>query len=431
MSKLGLALNGFVVAFMACHTLADFANAKNWLGFRGDSTSIAQTATLPQSWSVETGENIAWDAELLGRGVSSPIVVDGRVVVTCSSGPKEDRLHVLAFDENSGELLWRRNLWATGRTLCHETSAVAANTPVSDGERIFAFFSSNDLVALDLEGNVLWIRGLQLNFPQAGNDIGMSSSPVVSGKTVIVQSEAQGASFLAAFDRKTGEMLWDVERPLESTWSSPVAMQVEKNGERIQAVAVQSRQQVDVYESVTGELLWNQDMQCESIASPVFSDRLYVPSQGIKAFRIQPGSEETNKPEWSESRLQMGSPSPVIDGPRAFVINRSGVLKCGLTDTAEGGRPWDLRLSGRFWATPVLAGETLYCINSDGLAFVVDLAETARGKKGAIVSKPDFGEEVLGSPAVAGNAMYVRSHQHLWKIAKSKASEQTEASGTN
>ncbi|MEQ8211176.1 MAG: PQQ-binding-like beta-propeller repeat protein [Lacipirellulaceae bacterium] len=431
MSEFNRLLRGVIASSLAWGLLVGSVVAEDWLGFRGDSTSIAREASLPKTWSVETGENIAWEAELVGRGVSSPIVVSGRVVVTCSSGPKEDRLHVLAFDEQSGELLWQRNFWATGRTLCHGTSAVAANTPVSDGERIFAFFSSNDLVALDLEGNVLWIRGLQLNFPQAGNDLGMSSSPVVSGGRVIVQSEAQGASFVAAFDPQTGEMLWDVERPLESAWASPVAMRVEKNGAMVEAVAVQSREQLDVYESATGELLWNHEMRCESIASPVFSDRLYVPSKGIKAFRIQPGSEDTNTPEWSESRLQMGSPSPLIDSSRAYIINRSGVLKCGLTDQAEAGRPWELRLSGRFWATPVLAGETLYCINADGLAFVVDLTEANKGKKGKIAAKPDFREEVLGSPAIAGNAMFVRSHQHLWKIAKSSASEQTEVSTEN
>ncbi|QDS99524.1 outer membrane protein assembly factor BamB family protein [Adhaeretor mobilis] len=408
----------FAVALLLCGASSKRVIAEDWLGFRGDSRSISETAQLPTDWSVDTCENIAWEVDLPGRGVSSPIVVDGRVVVTCSSGPREDRLHVIAFDQVSGKQLWKRNFWATGRTLCNATSAVAANTPVSDGERIYAFFSSNDLVALDLDGNVQWVRGLQLNFPQAGNDVGMSSSPVVSGGSVVVQSEALGASFVAAFDCRTGEMLWDLNRPLEATWSSPVALKVEKGRQFIDAVAVQSRTRLDVYAAQTGESLWSQEIECETIASCVSGDLLYVPSKGIKSYHVELESEETVKPQWQENRLQMGSPSPVIDGNRAFVINRSGVLKCGATDKAKGVKPWDLRLKGRFWATPVLTSEAIYCINSDGLAFVVSLGSKGSSKKGKIISKPDFGEAVLGSPAVADDAMFVRSHKHLWKISE-------------
>ena len=130
-------------------------------------------------------ENIVWTANLPGRGVSSPIVVGGKVVVTANSGPRQERLHVLAFDAKSGRELWHRQFWATGRTLTHPVGANAAPTPASDGKRIFAFYSSNDLIALDLDGNLLWFRGLAHDYPKAGNDIGMSSSPTVVGDTVV------------------------------------------------------------------------------------------------------------------------------------------------------------------------------------------------------------------------------------------------------
>ena len=87
---------------------------------------------------------------------------------------------------------WERQFWATGRTMCHPTSSVAANTPSSDGKRIYAFFSSNDLACLDLAGNLLWYRGLTHDFPTAVNDVGMSASPIVLGDTVVVQVENKG-----------------------------------------------------------------------------------------------------------------------------------------------------------------------------------------------------------------------------------------------
>ena len=165
---------------LALAILVSFTGA-DWLQFRGSqSTGVAPDADLPLNWS----ENVAWKSPLPGRGPSSPIVVGGRVFVTCSSGAKQDKLHLLAFDAEGGHQEWERQLWATGRTFTHPSSAVAANTPASDGERIFAFYSSNDLACYDLDGNLLWFRGLGHDYPKAGNDIGMSSSPVVVGETV-------------------------------------------------------------------------------------------------------------------------------------------------------------------------------------------------------------------------------------------------------
>src|SRR5689334_10218427 len=98
-----------------CLSAASSLAAADWPQFRGpQSNSVSADKAPPTSWS-ET-ENIAWRADLPGRGPSSPIVVAGRVIVTCSSRVQQDRLHVLCFDASSGEKLWERQFWATGRT---------------------------------------------------------------------------------------------------------------------------------------------------------------------------------------------------------------------------------------------------------------------------------------------------------------------------
>jgi outer membrane protein assembly factor BamB len=197
------------VAFLLA---ASSAGAADWLQFRGTNSNSATTDAPPPADLSDTLAHVAWQASLPGRGLSSPIVVDGRVIVTCSSGPNQDRLHVLCFDAASGKQLWERQFWATGRTLTHPSSANAAPTPASDGKLVFAFYSSNDLACLDLDGNLKWFRGLAHDFPHAGNDVGMSSSPVVLGDVVITQIECQGDSFAAGIDKHTGESRWRIVR---------------------------------------------------------------------------------------------------------------------------------------------------------------------------------------------------------------------------
>ncbi|MDC0934723.1 PQQ-binding-like beta-propeller repeat protein [Pirellulales bacterium] len=399
------------LAPLICNSATADPSADDWPAFRGNSASVAQSATLPLSWSVESGENIAWTADLPGRGVSSPIVVDGRVIVTAASGPREDRLHVLAFDQKTGEKLWQRNFWATGRTLFHPLSSVAANTPASDGQRVFAVFSSNDVFALDLNGDIAWIRGLNLQHPLAGNDVGMGSSPAVVDGAVIVQSEAQGASFAMALDAESGATRWEVDRPRRASWCSPIAVPYQRDGQTIAAAVLQSGGRVDIHRADTGEKLWGAELGCEAMSSPVFDGRLFLPAGGILAFQLQ---DENGAPRnvWRETRARSTSASPVIYREKAYVINRAGVLSC---QPIEGPGAWKLRLGGQFWATPIAAGNHLYCINQDGKAYVVEL-----GEKGSVAGESEFGVQVLGSPAVSGDALFVRSHGSLWKIAKTE-----------
>ena len=166
----------------------------DWLAFpRRRDAALRPDQRPPLKWNVETGENIAWKIRSPGKGVSGPIVVGDNVIVTASSGPRERAgCMCCASTPATGKERWSRQFWATGSTLCNPMTAVACNTPASDGERIYAQFSSNDLVCLDLAGNLVWFRGLNFDYPAARNDTGMASSPVVVGDTVVVQSRVPG-----------------------------------------------------------------------------------------------------------------------------------------------------------------------------------------------------------------------------------------------
>lgn len=385
-----------------------------WRGFLGGCGNVALGAKLPVKWSVETGENIAWTAELPGRGVSSPIVVAGRVIVTCSSGEPdgpEENLHVLAFGEASGERLWQRDFKATGRTKINEATAVAGSTPVTDGERVYCLFSSNDLVAVDLEGEILWELGLAKTHPQAGNDFGMASSPVMAGKRVIVQCDGSEAAFVAGVDPASGEIAWERERKAGGSWSTPLVIPWQFGGKAVEAVMFQAAEGIEALDAATGELLWKEELPCETIPSPIVVDRrLYVAAKSLVALEREGAGEEWAV-SWKGAGIKPSAATPVVHEGWAYGVGRGGLLSAAKVGSDEVS--WKLRLGGTVWATPLLADGRLYCVNGDGAAFVVEL-----GDEGRVSYETSFGEPILASPAVSGDAMFVRGHKHLWKIAE-------------
>jgi outer membrane protein assembly factor BamB len=357
---------------------------------------------------------VAWKVPLPGRGPSSPIVVEGRVVVTCSSGPRQDRLHLLAFDAASGELLWQRQLWATGSTICNPYGAVANNTPASDGRLIFAFYSSNDLACFDLDGNLKWLRGLGYENPTTRNDAGMASSPLVLGDVVIVQAENQGESFVAGIDAATGDTRWRLERQHDGVWCSPTVLRGKTPEDDL--VLLQTRGRLGGHDPCTGEELWHYEADCHTIASCTTSgNTIYLPANGLHALEYDPRTRSV-KPLWYEPRLRGNNSSPVVVDGRAYRLKSPAILTCA--DVADARVLWQLRLKGTIWATPVVAGGLLYAVNHDGLIQVVRL-----GEKGEVVGESQIDRGILASPAIADGAIYFRSDAHLWKVAFPGASE--------
>lgn len=398
-----------LLAALALPALPSRGHAADWLQFRGsDNSSVNLAAKVPTEFSAE--KNIAWKTPLVGKGVSGPIVVGNKIFVTASSGPVvQDRLHVLCFAADSGKQLWHRQFWATGRCFHHPTSANAAPTPASDGERVYAFFSSNDLICLDLSGNLQWYRGLGLDFPKAGNDVGMSSSPVVASGAVVVQVENQGDSFAAGLDALTGETLWRDQRKAVANWASPAILRDEAGKE---AVLLQSPGVLTAHEPRSGKQVWKFDAECSSIPSATaIKDKIFLPAKGLTVLEA---SATTTSPSlaWESNRLSPGNSSPVIVGDQVYILSRAGVLACA--EQATGKILWQVRLAGTFWTTPVVAGEHIYCVNQDGKCFVVKLGV----EKPADPQASELGEQVLGSPAVTSDGLIIRADKHLWKISQ-------------
>ena len=124
--------------------------AGDWTGFRGPlGNGISDEVGLPVKLSAE--KHVAWKTALPGKGLSSPLVVGNRVFVTASGGTRQDRLQILCLNSADGSVIWKRQFWVMGSTMCHSKTSVAAPTPVTDGKLLYAIFSSNDLFCLDLD----------------------------------------------------------------------------------------------------------------------------------------------------------------------------------------------------------------------------------------------------------------------------------------
>ena len=379
-----------------------------WLNFRGPNGS-GHAPDITTTVGELSDQTLVWKIALPGRGLGSPIVVGEKVFVTAASGPEQQQLHILCFSAKDGAPLWERRFWATGRTMSHNKTNVAAPSPASDGERIYALYSSNDLICVDLNGNLVWMRGLTLDYPNASNSLGMASSPLVVGDTLVAQIENDSESFAAGFDLLTGVNKWKLDRPKSANWTSPTVLQ--KDGEAI--VALQSSDGILGLLPSTGSSVFTVPGAASTIPSSAASgDELFIPSNGLTVVKLGATGEEPKK-VWNQSNQRPGTASVLVTGEKLYLINNAGVLTCA--KRASGEVLWEVRLKGPFSGSPVAGGDgKLYIFSEQGVGQVVDPS----GEKGVVSSEIELGETILSTASLDGETLYIRSDGHLWKFAK-------------
>jgi outer membrane protein assembly factor BamB len=384
-------------------------NASDWPQFRGpDSTGVSLDATIPAKPKID------WTAPLPGRGLASPIIVGEKVFVTCSSGPKQERLHLICFSATDGTKIWERQLRATGRTMSHPKTSIAACTPCSDGQRVFALWSCNDLAAFDLDGNLLWTRGLTVDYQNASNSLGMASSPIVIGETLVTMIENDSESYSLGIDVKTGRNIWKLDRPKAANWTSPVPWRADAKSPPI--VILQSSKGLVGVDPASGSRLWEYAEGASTTSSSVVAAGvIYSPSNGLTAL-VPRANGSAPEQLWRSKLINPATISPLILGDRLFSINSAGVIATADIKTGDAG--WKLRLTGPFSGSPVGARDHLVAVSEKGLVQIVDVAapEGAVAGQLQLPLKQENKELVLSTPALSGKHIFIRADSALWRL---------------
>jgi outer membrane protein assembly factor BamB len=374
--------------------------------FRGPGGSgVSAEKNLPVQWSEQ--ESIRWKVALPGRGLSNPVIAGGRVYVTATTGFEQRRLHVLCFDVKTGKQLWERQFWATGTTLCHPKTNMAAPTPVTDGERVYALFATADLVCLDKDGDLVWYRSLVGDHPTIGNNVGMAASPTLWKDILIVPMENVGESFVAGIDIKSGENRWRIDRPRGINWTTPVVIDNQGKAE----VILTTPGRFTAHDPATGKQVWQWDGECGAAPSPVVgAGVVFVP--GGKLTALKPGS--TSMPAeivWQSNMLGTSYTSPTYHDGLVYTVSGNGVVTCA--EPATGKVLWKERVDGKFSASPLGADGKIYVASEEGVVSVLKAGRVAK-----LLASSSLPETFLASPVASDGAIFLRSDRHLYCIGK-------------
>jgi outer membrane protein assembly factor BamB len=419
-------------------------SAEDWSRFRGPNGSgVAENADPPLTW--DDTENIQWKAELPGPGASSPILSDGRVFLTCYSGYGEssesgetlDQLmrHLVCIDQESGDVLWTVDVEAVQPEDLYSGIGVpehgyASNSPVVDGDRVYAFFAKSGVKAYDFEGNELWATGVGKD--SGSRRWGSAASLILYKDLVIVNAEEESLS-IRALDKATGEERWKVDSAkLEMAYMTPILAETE-DGRTELIVAVQ--EEVWGFDPDTGECLWwiFIPMDGNISPSPITADGVIYLSGGYRTkgtVAMKPGGTDDATDAnliWSV-RESTYVPTPVYNEDRLYWINEQGIATCLNSETGEVvyqeriERTQDVSMRGnRFYGSPVLTGDRIYIPSRFEGTFVY-----AVGDEFKLLAQNRFTDDTSrcgSTPAIDGDTIYLRTDRFLYRIESSGATE--------
>ncbi|MEC7903912.1 MAG: PQQ-binding-like beta-propeller repeat protein [Verrucomicrobiota bacterium] len=459
-----LSIKRFALALGLVSAVMHLSHAQtHWPQWRGPvSNGIALEGHPPTTWSEE--ENIRWKKPIPGKGHASPVLWGKRLfLLTAVAEPAADNsgdsgvgnppesqaerpgrrpgqgrggrggrggfgggqpasvkhsFQTLCLDKETGDTLWvREGMAVIPHEGHHPTNSYSSGSAVTDGQHVVSFFGSRGLFVYDMEGNLAWKK--DLGDMSTRNGFGEGASPVLHGQTLVVPWDTEQESYLVAFDKRDGSELWRQNRDERTGWSTPYIVQHDGTIE----VIVNASNKVRSYNLADGSLLWECAGQTvNAIPSVVADDRhLYAVSgyRGNAAMAIQLGKRGdlsgSDAITWTLSRGTPYVPSPLLmNGRLWFTQGNDAVITCVEAQTGKVHYTQE-RLDGPsgFYASPVGVDGKVYLAGRNGTTVVLEDSDTLK-----VLAVNRLDDPIDASPALSGNAIYIRGHQHLYCIAE-------------
>jgi len=398
--------------------------AVNWPQWRGPSgTGAAPSGNPPVEWSEKN--NVRWKIALPGTGYSTPAIWGDTIYVTAAIPPegaaagKKIKFIVMALNRADGTVRWQKLAREEApHEGMHDTTTWATGSPITDGQRVYAFFGSRGLYCYTVAGELVWEKDFgDMNIRR---EFGEGSSPVLYDNRLVVLWDHEGPSFITALDAASGKELWRKDRDERTSWSTPIVVEV---GGKPQVIA-SGTNRVRSYDLATGDLVWDCGGLTENvIPAPVEANgALYVMSgfrgAALKAIRLAGAKgnlDGTPSILWTYDKDTPYVPSPLLLGGRLYFLKvNQGMLTC--VDIATGKANYSSqRLEGvrDLYASPTGVGDRLYLMSRDGVAMVV-----RDGAEFTMLAINTLDDKFDASPAIVSDELYLRGHKYLYCIAR-------------
>src|SRR5688572_4638640 len=429
-----------LLCLLAPGALADTNALHHWPQWRGPlANGVAPHANPPVEWSEK--KNVRWKVALPGKGHSTPIVLGDRIYVLAAApvGEALPPVHdsapgvhdsvpvthrhqymVLALSGRDGKVLWKTVVKEEfPHEGGHNTGSPISNSPVTDGENIYALFGSRGLYCLDLNGKILWQR--EIGKMQTLHAHGEGSSPVVYGDKLVVNWDHEGDSYLYAFNKRTGEQLWKTKRHEVTSWSTPLIEVVDGKPQ----VLVSATKRIRGYDLATGAQIWECAGLTDNVVStPAFTKGILIAGVsytkaamlGIRVSGARGNITDTDHVVWSTTRNTPYVPTPLLYNDTLYVVRHIQNVLSRFDPLTGKYKAESMRLEGIrdfIFASPVGANNRIYITARDGNTVVL-----AADKNDEIIAVNKLDDVFSASAALADKELYLRGEKFLYCVAE-------------
>lgn len=390
------------------------AAQENWSQFRGPRADGVGTAdNLP----VEFGEekNVTWKTAIHGKGWASPVVW-GNQVWTATATEDGKELFAVCVDLKTGEIIHDVKVFDVAEPeFCHPTNSYASCTPTVEEGRVYVHFGSYGTACLDTAtGKTLWERR---DLP-CDHFRGPASSPTLFGDLLFLNFDGFDVQYVVALNKKTGKTVWKKDRDIDygtdngdykKAYGTSMVFEL---GGRQQLVSPAAFETI-AYDVQTGDQLWKVRHEgTNAAAPPILADGLLYlcvgSGGGMLAVRPDENAEQVQI-EWKYAKSVPKRGSPLLFDGLLYLFNDSGVATC--LDARTGDEVWQTRIDGSYWSSPVAADGKIFACSQEGHVNVL-----APGREFKLLAANQFESGFNASPAIADNALFVRSFTHLYRI---------------